>query len=61
MMLMFGILVMSVTIPGRTSYESMVYFVASFSLFLFAVRFFIKHGYDFVDSPKLCMIKDKED
>lgn len=60
-MLLFGILVMSFTMPARSSSESYVYMVSCLALFITAIRFFIKHGYDFVDYPKLCMVKPKED
>jgi len=61
MLLLFGILVMSIIIPMRSSYEQLAYFVCSIVLLVCAIKFFLKHGYDFVDAPKLVQTKDKVD
>ena len=60
-MVMLAMLFMALLMPTETLLEQILYVVGSITLFAIATKFFLKHGYEFVDSPKLVQTKEKSE
>lgn len=60
-MVMVAMLFMALLMPTETFFEQVIYVGSSVTLFGIATKFFLKHGYEFVDAPKLVQTKSKSE